>query len=209
MTTHELDEELLTVQPISALDRRDEALVRGGVAAKELAATKGALAALAAVAAPGPDVPAGAGRLALRERLMASVGRGGKFGIFADRLARMFDLDAEAAVELAKRAEDPAAWMPFFVPGIEMIPVTTGPKVANGTGTLVRIQPGTKFPDHTHRGEETMFVMEGGFREENGPGEAWRGDELIKSDGTEHAIVALPGVPCVAAAIVTGMAEFK
>jgi putative transcriptional regulator len=208
MTTHELDEELLTVQPISALDRRDEALVSAGVAAKELAATKGALAALAAVAAPAaPDF--GAGREGLRERLMASVSRGGKFGIFADRLARMFDLDAEAAAELAKRAEDPAAWMPFFVPGIEMIPVTTGARVANGTGTLVRIQPGVKFPDHAHRGEETMFVMEGGFREENGPGEAWRGDELIKDDGTEHAIVALPGVPCVAAAIVTGMAEFK
>jgi quercetin dioxygenase-like cupin family protein len=206
MTTHELDEELLSVQPISALDRRDEALVGSGVAAQELSATKGALTALAAV---GADPAPGPGRSALRERLMASVNRGGKFGIFADRLARMFDLDTDAAAELAKRAEDPTAWMPFFVPGIEMIPVTTGPKVANGTGTLVRIQPGTTFPEHAHRGEETMFVMEGGFRETNGPGEAWRGDELIKGDGSEHAIVALPGVPCVAAAIVTGLAEFK
>lgn len=198
---------LLDAATASGLTRRDETLVAAGVPEGELARAKDALAALALAAsedAREPKPPA------LRERLLASVRREGRYGVFADRLARMFDVSVDEAAALCARLEAGSEWMPFLLPGVEMMPVSTGPKHAGAVATLVRLQPGATFPDHAHHGEETMFVLDGGFREAGDEGaEIWRGEELVKADGTDHTFVALPGSPCIAAAIVTGYADFR
>lgn len=145
----------------------------------------------------------------LRERVLASRARPGRYGIFVDRLSRLFDLPMPEVETLLTRIESDDAWAPFLVPGTEMIPVMAGPKRAGAIATLVRIRPGVPFPEHTHRGVETMVVVDGGFVEPTTKIEVWRGEELTRDDGTEHSLVGLPGVPCVAAVLITGHADFK
>ena len=127
-------------------------------------------------------------------------------GVVRERLSMP---DAE---KLAARLEDPAAWQPFIVEGVEMIPIEAGPKCAGAIATMVRLQPGARFPHHVHHGEETMFVLDGGFveaGEASAKEEAWRGDEVVRTDDTSHELVALPGVPCVSAVIIYGHADFS
>lgn len=183
-------------------------MIEAGIASDELAATKDALAAFA-IASTTAEVPSPA----LRDRILASRRRPGKYGIFADRIARLFDLPIARAEELMQRIERADAWTPFFVDGVQMIPVVGGPKCEGAIATLVRIEPGARFPEHAHRGDETMLVLDGGFHETGegvaAPREAWRGDEIVRADGTEHALFGLPGVPCVAAVVIFGHADFR
>ncbi|MBX3220141.1 MAG: cupin domain-containing protein [Labilithrix sp.] len=197
-------EDLLQRRLPSAVARDDASLANAGVTDTDLAGTKDAVAAIGLVTAPAAP-PA-----ALRERLLASRQRQGRYGVFADRIARLFDLPLPDAEALMKRIESPSEWTAFLVEGLEMIPVTAGPTCAGAIATLVRIQPGATFPDHAHRGDETMLVLDGGFREPaDGGEEVWRGDEIFRGDGSEHALVALPGVPCVAAVLIFGHGDFR
>ena len=199
-------EALLERRLPSAIDRDDAALRAAGTSDADIASTKDAVAALGLSATHSPLRP---GTL-LRERLLASARRVGTYGRFADRVARMFDMDVAASEELMKRLEDESAWMPFLTEGLELIPVPAGPKCDGAIATVVRFQPGTCFPAHVHAGEETMFVLDGGFREDVAGGEeVWRGDEIVRGDGSDHALVALPGIPCVAAVIIYGHTDFR
>jgi quercetin dioxygenase-like cupin family protein len=197
-------EDLLQRRLPSASLRDDAAFMTAGASAADLAATKDAVAAIgltAPSAAPPPSV---------RDRLLASQQRGGRYGIFADRVARLFDLPIAEGEALMKRIEDPSAWNAFLVEGVEMIPVVGGPKCAGAVATLVRIQPGVTFPEHAHRGDETMLVLDGGFVEPGeGGDEVWRGDEVFRPDGSEHALRGLPGIPCVAAVLIYGYGDFR
>lgn len=197
-------EDLLQRRLPSAVARDDASLAEAGVSEADLAGAKDSVAAIGlATTAEAP--PAG-----LRDRVLASRQRQGRYGIFADRIARLFDLPLADAEALMKRIEEPSAWTQFLIDGLELIPVVAGPKCAGAIATLVRIQPGATFPEHAHRGEETMLVLDGGFREPaDGGEEVWRGDEIFRDDGTEHALVALPGVPCVAAVLIFGHGDFK
>lgn len=198
----ELDEALIKpVQP-SELARRDDAFAKGGVAAKELADAKAVLSAVGLATHDAPPAPA------LRDRLLASMKRQGRHGRYVDRLARMFDITLEAAEKLAAKLDDPSAYTPFFVPGVEVLQVEAGPKYPNAIALIAKIPPGVTFPHHKHHGVETMFVLAGGFREDKGGSEVWRGDELVSADGSDHAFVALEGEPCIAASLVEGFAEF-
>ena len=197
-------EDLLQRRLPSAVTRDDGSLASAGITDTDLAGTKDAVAALGLTTAPAAP-PAD-----LRARLLASHERGGRYGIFADRIARLFDLSLPDAEALMKRIESPSEWNAFLVDGVEMIPVAAGPKCEGAIATLVRLQPGVTFPEHTHRGDETMLVLDGGFREPANDGEeAWRGDELFRGDGSDHALVALPGVPCIAAVLIVGHADFR
>jgi hypothetical protein len=200
-------EDLLEARAPSAMARADAALIAEGLPPSEILLAKEAMAALGALAYPTAST---APPLRVRDRILASARRGGAYGIFADRIARLFALSTEEASALMAKIEAPDAWLPFLVPGVEMIPVTTGPALSGAIATLVRFQPGVTFPAHVHRGVETMVVLDGGFQE-TGPlhDEVWRGDELYRADGSEHAFVALEGVPCIAAALVIGYADFK
>ena len=197
-------EDLLQRRLPSAVARDDASLAKAGVPDADVAVTKDAVAAIGLTTKA--EAPPGG----LRERVLASHQRQGRYGVFADRIARLFDLPLADAEALMKRIEQPSEWTAFLVEGLEMIPVTAGPKRAGAIATLVRIQPGAKFPEHAHRGDETMLVLDGGFREPaEGGEEVWRGDEIFRDDGTEHALLALPGVPCVAAVLIFGHGDFK
>lgn len=145
---------------------------------------------------------------ALRDRLLASRARPGKYGIFVDRVARLFALPTDAVERLLAELEGPGAWKPFLVEGTEIIPVIPGAALEGAIATFVRVQPGARFPDHVHRGHETMLVLDGGFVEPASRLEAWRGEETAREDGSHHALLGLPGVPCIAAVLIVGHADF-
>ena len=144
----------------------------------------------------------------LRARLLASRTRTGRYGIFVDRIARLFDLGMKEAEELLASLERPETWRPFFVDGTAVVAVKTGPKRASTIATMVKVDPGVEFPKHLHRGVETMLVVDGGFKEPGREGDTWRGEEITRQDGTEHSLVGLPGIPCVAAVLIEGHADF-
>lgn len=206
MTRDEKDatslEDLLEGTLPSAALRRDGALATAGFADAEIAATKGAIAALGRTEAEAPPP-------ALRGRILASARRPGKLGIFADRVSRLFDLPLAEAATLLAAVEEGSAWKPFLVDGLDAIPVVAGPRCAGAIATLVRIQPGGRFPDHAHRGVETTLVLDGGFREAGTASEVWRGEEIVREDGSEHALEGLPGQPCIAAVLIAGHADIK
>jgi putative transcriptional regulator len=145
---------------------------------------------------------------ALRARTMESASRGGKYGKFADRLARLFGVPVAHAVELLQRIEDPGVFLPFMVPGVAMFPVTPGSNYEGAVGAIGLLTPGTVFPHHAHVGDEVTLVLDGGFRDEDGR-EIWRGEELYKPAGSDHEFVVIGERPCVAAVLALGGVTFR
>ena len=135
-----------------------------------------------------------------RERVLASFRRKGGLGIFADRIARLFDWSlAQAAAELAQLERAPA-WAPSPLPGAETIPRIAGARYPGATVLFARFQPGLAFPEHVHPGGETTFVLEGAFRDVSGRVIA-RGDELVLGNGSRHSFQVTNDGPCIAAVI--------
>jgi len=178
--------------------------LREGVPANELREAKEA-----ALALGGTTAREQAPSRALRDRLSQSLSRQGRYGVFADRIARLFDLPLAKAEELVRRIEDPAAWKPGWVPGMLSINVRPGPAYPQAMGGFGKLTPGWTFPHHDHVGEETTVVLEGGFRDTHDGAETWRGDELWKPPGTDHEFIVLPGVECIAAVIAVGGVTFR
>jgi putative transcriptional regulator len=155
---------------------------------------------VATALAIGSPMPATHAPGALRGRLLASVGRPGRFGRYADRVARLFDwtLD-DTARELERIARDDA-WGPGLMPGMALIPVRCGPRYAGALASLARFQPGLRFPRHAHPGGEVTLVLDGALRDSSGA-VVGRGDELCIADDLDHDFVVLARGECVAAAI--------
>jgi hypothetical protein len=161
-------------------------------------------AAIALARALEPEAP----KAELKARLVASVGRKGAYGIFADRVARLFDLPVDAAQALLEKLDEPAVWGPGFFDGMELIPVTAGKKYSGAIATFVKFRPGAHFPRHVHVGEEITLVMSGRLRDSTGI-EIARGEELFEADGSEHEFFVPEGKDCIAAAIVHGYIDLK
>jgi hypothetical protein len=141
-----------------------------------------------------------------RDRLISSFGRKGRFGIFADRVARMFDWPlAQAVAELAKLESAPA-WAPSPLPCAETIPLVAGARYPGAMALFARFQPGLGFPEHVHPDGEITFVLEGAFRDASGV-LVGRGDELVLGAGSRHAFQVTPQAPCIAAVIAHGGIE--
>lgn len=67
---------------------------------------------------------------------------------------------------------------------------------------LIRMEPGCGYPQHRHRGEEHVLVLQGGYRDRAGEHRA--GSFVVYDDGSEHAPVAIDGPgaePCVLLAL--------
>lgn len=67
---------------------------------------------------------------------------------------------------------------------------------------LIKMDPGCGYPQHRHRGEERLLVVQGAYRDERGEHRA--GEFAVYGDGSDHAPVAVDGpgaVPCVLLAL--------
>jgi putative transcriptional regulator len=184
----------------SAIERAERAVPESDV--REVVEGREALEAIAR-AVPAAPAPSG-----LRSRIVASAARGGRFGVFADRIARLFDIDVDEARRLLVKAEDPKSFGPGPIPNTTWLFVKPGPKLPGALAAIGRLEPGARVPDHGHGSDETTLVLEGGFAEDGGV-EVWRGDELYKGPGTEHTFQVIGDQPCVAAVIAPGGVKFR
>jgi putative transcriptional regulator len=126
----------------------------------------------------------------LRERLLA--GTQGRFDAFVDRLVQLCDLTREGARAVLDAVGDAQAWMPGPLPGVELMHFEAGPRLAGADTGLVRFAPHTKFPRHTHIGNEVTLVLDGGLALDDGF-DLVVGDVLTKLPGTWHAHTAHAG----------------
>ena len=144
----------------------------------------------------------------LRHRVVASLSSRtqnvpwARFGIFADRIARLFDISIDAAHALFAKLDDRPLFHPGPAPGITYLDVDAGPKRRNAMTVIGRLVPGAHFPHHSHVGEEITFLLDGGYRA--GGEELWRGDETVMESGSDHELVVLDGVDCIAAVVAYG-----
>jgi hypothetical protein len=145
---------------------------------------------------------------AQRARLIRSARQEGRYGRFADRVARLFSLPIERAQKLLLKIEDQGAFAPFMAPGLAMLPVRPGPDLEPAIAAFGLLAPGTTFPHHDHVGDEVTVVLDGGFRDLGGR-EIWRGDELFKPAGSDHHFLVIGDRPCVAAVLARGGVAFR
>ena len=70
---------------------------------------------------------------------------------------------------------------------------------------LIRMQPGYGYPAHRHVGPEEVFILQGGYRDQQG--ERRVGEYILNEAGSAHAPVALDGQDCIMLAIAHGGIE--
>jgi anti-sigma factor ChrR (cupin superfamily) len=141
---------------------------------------------------------------ALRDRLLASTA--GRFVGVIDRVAELFDLTRDAVVSLLGSLPT-ADWQPSGIPGVDLIHVTPGPRVAGADAGFIRFQPGTQFPLHRHVGDEVMLILEGEVVENDGR-RGHPGDAMYREAGSSHAFVVGES-GCLAAVLLVGGIEIN
>jgi hypothetical protein len=136
----------------------------------------------------------------LHQRLMESVGSAPlRYAPFFGRLAQLFEItENHVEAELARLA-DPRCWRWTGLPGVSVATVTAAAHLQASEATWVRFAPGTRFPHHSHTGEERVLVLEGSYIDdgglEHGPGDLHR-----MPRGSRHSFVVSRQSPCIAAA---------
>ena len=88
--------------------------------------------------------------------------------------------------------------------GLKVMPLRMD---GDATVELLRIEPGSGAPRHTHDGQEYTLVVSGAFTDETGT--YGPGDLSIAGPDCEHRPVADPGVTCFALAVRDGDLRFK
>ena len=131
-------------------------------------------------------LPAAAPPPALRDRLLATVAETNRFERFQHQIAKCIDVSVAEASRLLAGIDRPESWVPGLIDGMELYHLEGGPQVAGAISGFIRLAAGTRFPQHRHLGEETIVVVQGQLREDDGqlfsPGEV-----ATMSAGSEHA----------------------
>ncbi len=113
---------------------------------------------------------------------------------FVLKAAALLDIEESAARTLLSGVDNPEGWL--ATEGVSVRAVPTGPRLAQALATLCRIQPGAGLGMHGHAAPEETLVLEGGFGDSLGH-EVWPGESLTMPAGSQHALTALPGLPCL------------
>jgi quercetin dioxygenase-like cupin family protein len=128
-----------------------------------------------------------------RSRLLSAVAAPPfKYAPFFDRLASFFDLPFDRVKQILADVADRARWEAAELPGVQLMHFAGGPSVAGADVGLVRIEPDYRFPMHRHKGEERLFVLEGGFVDSSGT-KYEPGDVQVMQANTTHDYTVLPG----------------
>jgi quercetin dioxygenase-like cupin family protein len=141
---------------------------------------------------------------ATRHRLLTEVGSLPlRYAPFFDRLMDVWDLPEAGVLEVLERAKDASAFRKTKLPGLRLLDVEGGSRVAGADVHLVRFSPGMRFPRHRHPGDEVLFVLEGSYTDCSGQ-RVLPGDIHAMSAGTEHGFRVSKGEPCIAASVQRG-----
>jgi len=144
---------------------------------------------------------------ALRSRLLASVARPPqRFAPFVQRLAAMVDVALDRAQAMLEQIADPAAWefAPKLGPGIALIHLDGGPRVAAADVGFVRVPAGQLFPEHQHHGVERVLILQGSLDDSSGE-RLTAGDTVVLEPGSQHHFRACAGEPLIYAVTVFGV----
>lgn len=188
--------ELLPLHAMGALGEDEAAAVERAmgtcsVLRDELAGWREVLAAMT-VGSATPDE-------AVRARLLATLGSVARF---AAEVAELFDVSEGEARAVLGRVDD-AIWKPFL-PGIERLPISPGPRFAGTQCNLIRIAGGTRFPYHRHLGQEVSMVLQGGAHMSDGR-DLLPGDIAIADTSHEHDFVIEGDEACIVAVRMVGI----
>ena len=83
-----------------------------------------------------------------------------------------------------------AKWRTTRHPGVSWCALHSSDDAQGGDATvLIRMEPGSSYPEHEHLGVEEVLVLCGGYRDQDGEHRA--GSYLRYAAGTRHAPVAL------------------
>lgn len=100
------------------------------------------------------------------------------------------NINADYTQRVVLRHQD-LPWVPSPETGIERRMLDrVGDEVAKAT-SIVRYQPGSKFPSHTHDLGEEIFVLDGVFSDETGDYPA--GSYIMNPPGSQHAPFSAQG----------------
>lgn len=125
----------------------------------------------------------------------------------ARRLARLLDLAVDRAAALIDLIHDEDGWEPGFVPGIALRHLPAGPSLAGAVVGYVRVAPGIEFPRHRHIGHETVLILQGGLRTEDG--HVYEAGDILPAEAdTEHRFWSLAGEELLYLAIVVEGVDF-
>ena len=142
----------------------------------------------------------------LRARLTRSLDAGPLWR-HIDALSALFDLDAETSARQLGRLVADDAWQPGPIPGLRVRLARAGAACAGAYTGFLRLAPGGRFPAHEHLGAESMLVLAGSLRQNDGR-ELHAGELLVLPVGAAHDFVALPGEDCIAAVLQHGGLRF-
>lgn len=148
----------------------------------------------------------------LRAAVLGSLAAPGALSGLTRRMAQLFDLAEARAGELlaiAQRRED-SAWVaaPLEITrkrdGTRLVHFDGGPRVTDADCGLVSVEPGVRFTEHTHEGDEWSLVLVGAAEEE-GTGATWLpGDLVHRAAGSRHAFRVTSAEPFVFAVVLEG-----
>lgn len=156
----------------------------------------------AALSLAGPRMTPSAG---LRDAVLA--GASDPLSAFAGRVSRLIDVSVERARAMLASIAQPSVWEPGLVEGMALCHLSAGPSLAGAVVGFVRVAPGLRFPRHTHIGEETVMVLQGGLRDETGA--LWLpGDIVPAAAGSTHTFDAAPDEELIYLAVVQSGVDF-
>ena len=137
----------------------------------------------------------------LRARLLASAQTTHRFEDVLAQIAQDADLSDDATAALLLAIDEPTRWSPGPMPGLSLLHFDGGPKTAGAITGFVRIDPGARFPEHDHGGEEIGVILQGQLRDTATGLAHGRGDRVVHHPGTEHALEAISRIPVIYLAI--------
>lgn len=130
-----------------------------------------------------------------------------RYAPFFDRLGRLWDLPEARVVQVLERSRDEREWRRAPLPGLKLLRLDGGPRAADANCYLAHFAPGLTFPEHRHRGHESVLLLEGSYTDRTG--KVFRsGDAHEMGEGSEHGFVVAADEPCIAAACHHGI-EFS
>jgi anti-sigma factor ChrR (cupin superfamily) len=95
-------------------------------------------------------------------------------------------------------------WRPARHQGI-FVNVLRRDEQSRDATVLIRMQPGYGYPAHRHVVLEEVFILQGGYRDQEGERRA--GEYILNDAGSAHAPVALEGEDCIMLAVAHGGIE--
>jgi putative transcriptional regulator len=130
------------------------------------------------------------------ERLLAEATTLKRFERFTDTIAAISDVARGIATDWLARMDEAASWTETAMEGLHLFHIDGGPAVEGAIFGFVRLEPGMVFPEHTHLGEERIFVIQGGLLDENGVLHG-PGSLVERVAGSTHEVSAATRVPLI------------